>query len=90
MKQVEKILGISVNDFYIIGPAITEASGRILKDYKEGTHPKLKMLDSLIVLSLATFVIQIVYAQAVGKDPFNSFLAGLFCSLGQFALAGKK
>ena len=62
MKQLEKISGININDFYIIGPALTEASTRIVKDYKEGTHPKLKMLDSLIVLSLATFVLQIVYA----------------------------
>ncbi len=50
------------------------------------------MLDSLIVLCLVTFVVQIAYANALvfSRDPFNSYLAGIFCSLGQFALAGKK
>jgi hypothetical protein len=64
----------------------------MLKEYRVSTHPKLKMLDSLIVLCLVTFVVQIAYANALvfSRDPFNSYLAGIFCSLGQFALAGKK
>ena len=49
------------------------------------------MLDGLIIFSLLTLVAQIVYAQILvrDRDPFNSFLAGVFCSIGQFALAGK-
>ena len=54
------------------------------------THPKLRILDSLIVVSLSTFVIQIVYMFVEGtKDPLNAVMAGCFCSLGQFALSGK-
>lgn len=89
MKQLEKVIGLSMNDIQVVLPALKEAYTRIYKDYKELTHPKLKMLDGLIVLSLVTFVIQLVYAQIAGQDPYNSLLSGLFCSLGQFALSGK-
>ena len=49
------------------------------------------MLDGLIILSIVSFIAQVIYAQFIvfNRDPFNSYLAGLFCSLGQFALAGK-
>ena len=82
-------MGVNLNDLQTLIPAVTEASTRLVDEYKQTTHPKLKMLDTLIVLSLTTFVIQIFYAQIAGKDPFNSLLAGVFCSLGQFALSGK-
>jgi len=88
MKQVEKLVGVSLNDIRNVVPALKEATGRIFKEYLDNTHPKLKMLDGLIILSLVTFFIQLVYAQVAGKDPFNSLLSGLFCSLGQFALSG--
>ncbi|CDW89895.1 dad family protein [Stylonychia lemnae] len=87
MKQVEKFVGVNMNDVRVVLPALKEASARIFKEYLDNTHPKLKMLDGLIILSIATFVIQLVYSQVAGKDPFNSLLAGLFCSLGQFALS---
>ena len=63
----------------------------MIKEYQLNTHPKLKMLDSLIVFSLVSLVIQMIYANLVvfSRDPFNSYLAGIFCSLGQFALSGK-
>lgn len=47
------------------------------------------MLDSFIIFALSTLVIQIGYGAVVGRDPFNSLLAGSFCSLGMFALCGK-
>lgn len=89
MKQAEKLLGVSATDFSQLVPAIKNASTRMLVKYRETTHPKLRILDNLIIFCLATFAIQLAYAQVVGKDPYNSLLAGLFCSLGQFALAGK-
>jgi hypothetical protein len=91
MKTLEKMVGVNTADFANLLPALTSASTRMLKEYTQGTHPKLKMLDSLIALSVVTFVVQIVYANVIvfNKDPFNSYLAGIFCSLGQSALAGK-
>ena len=62
MKALEKILGVNMNDIRVVVPALKEATERIVKDYYETTHPKLKMLDSLIILSLVTFALQIVYA----------------------------
>jgi hypothetical protein len=62
MKTIEKIVGANLNDIYVVIPALKEASTRIYKEYREQTHPKLKMLDFLIILSIATFFIQLVYA----------------------------
>jgi hypothetical protein len=69
-------------------PSIFSAFSRISKEYKETTHPKLKMLDCLIVLCILSAIVQFIYAKVVGRDPFNAYLAGLFCSIGQFALSG--
>ena len=55
--------------------------------YRNETHPKLRVLDNLIMLSLLTFVIQVVYGMLCNRDPFYSFIAGVFCSLGVFAMA---
>ncbi len=44
------------------------------------------MLDQFILFTICTFIVQIAYSVLIGKDPFNSLLAGLFASLGQFAL----
>jgi len=62
MKQLEKIVGVNMNDIRVVIPALKEASTRIMKEYREQTHPKLKMLDGLIILSIATFIIQLAYA----------------------------
>lgn len=66
MKTVEKILGVSVNDISMVVPTLTQGYQRMSKDYFERTHPKLKMLDSLIILSLASWVFQFAYARVVG------------------------
>lgn len=91
MKAIEKYLGLSVTDIQTLGPAVKTASARMIKEYQQGTHPKLKMLDSLIIFSIVSCIVQVVYANLIvfNRDPFNSYLAGTFCSLGQFALAGK-
>ena len=57
MKEIEKIIGVSVNDLKVAIPAITEGYSRLRKEYLEKSHPRLKVLDQLIVFSLATFVI---------------------------------
>lgn len=57
MKQLEKIVGVNMNDIRVVIPALKEASTRMYNDYQNETHPKLKMLDGLILFSLATFVI---------------------------------
>lgn len=91
MKTIEKFVGVNLSDLDSLIPNLKSAANRIMNDYKQTTHPKLKMLDALIIFSLVTFIAQIVYANVIvrSRDPFNSYLAGVFCSLGQFALAGK-
>ena len=91
MNTLGKYFSLNLTDLSTLLPNLKSAASRIQGDYQKTTHPKLKMLDGLIVFSLITFVIQIVYANGLvfTRDPFNSYLAGVFCSLGQFALAGK-
>ena len=89
MKALEKVIGVNLHD---VKTALFSTKGvytRLMRDYLDKTHPKLRILDQLIIFCVLTFVIQVGYSVLVGKDPFNSLLAGAFCSLGQFALAGK-
>ena len=90
MKTVIGYLNDSVTDAKTVVPALKEAVSKLITQYNETTHPKLRILDNLILLSIATFVVQMTYMVVVGtKEPLNALLAGVFCSLGQFALAGK-
>ena len=90
MKAVNAYVNGVVKDAGLVLPAIREAVPKLISNYNEKTHPKLRALDNLILLCLASFVVQIVYFIVVGtKEPLNALLAGCFCSLGQFALSGK-
>ena len=69
-----------------MGQTITQAVSMAKTRYFKETPVKLQLLDNLILLSLATFFIQVVYGALFNRDPFNSFIAGTFCSLGTFAM----
>ncbi|KAI8469925.1 MAG: DAD/Ost2 [Monoraphidium minutum] len=56
-----------------------------LDEYKK-TPSKVKALDAFIVYALATAAVQFLYMLMVGTFPFNSFLAGILCSLSFFSL----
>lgn len=49
----------------------------------------VKVLDLFSVCSLATALVQFLYAFTMGTFPFNAFLAGFFCCIGSFVLTGK-
>ena len=88
MKTIQKYVDDSVKDTKTVVPALKDAIRRLRLQYDETTHPKLRILDYLIMFSLTTFFLQVAYMVVIGtKEPFNAFLAGCFCSLGQFALA---
>mmetsp|Transcript_21785 Transcript_21785/g.15614 ORF Transcript_21785/g.15614 Transcript_21785/m.15614 type:complete len:83 (+) Transcript_21785:31-279(+) len=82
MKSLEKVAGISVEDIKELVPGIKSAYDHIAKKYKKETHPKLRMLDNMIITSFVVFIIQVFYGVFINRDPFNSFVAGVFCSLG--------
>ena len=84
---MEKLIGLKTSDFTEIIPSMRAAFDRSRVEYLDTTHPKLRMLDNLIILSLATFVIQVVYGITFNRDPFNTFIAGVFSSLGLFGLS---
>ena len=85
-----KTVDTAIKDAQTVIPALLDAYNKLTVFYNESAHPKLRILDSLIFVCLASFFTQIVYMFVVGtKEPLNALLAGCFCSLGQFALAGK-
>ena len=87
MQFVERSLGISTKDVQELAPSIQAAVTTAKSQYLQNTHPKLRLLDNLILLSLGTFVLQVVYGLLINRDPFYSFIAGVFCSLGVFAMS---
>jgi hypothetical protein len=90
MKAINNYVNGVVKDAKLVLPAIKDAIPKLVSNYNEKTHPKLRALDNLILLCIVSFVLQLVYAIVVGtKEPFNAMLAGCFCSLGQFALSSK-
>ena len=83
MKAINNYVNGVVKDAKLVIPAINDAVPRLVTTYNESTHPKLRALDNLICLCIASFVLQIVYFIGIGtKEPFNALLAGCFCSLG--------
>ena len=83
MNTITKYLNDSVTDAKTVVPALKDALSKLTAQYNETTHPKLRILDNLILLSIASFVVQMVYMVAVGtKESLNALLAGVFCSLG--------
>ena len=87
LASIESFIGISVQDFKQLGTTCSAAFNDVKQKYLATTHPKLRMLDNLIVLSIVTFFIQLVYGVLICRDPFYSFIAGVFCSLGVFAMS---
>ena len=67
-------------------PNLAAASKVASGKYNQETSAKLKLVDNLAALALAVFVVQLVYGGLFCRDPFNSFIAGLFCSMGVFAM----
>jgi hypothetical protein len=57
-------------------------------DFYKDTPKQIKMLDSLIALSLVLSLLQLAYYILGGKNPFEAFVAGLFCTLGIMVLTG--
>lgn len=86
MQKVEQTLGITSKDITELVPTFKSAFSTAQNQYLATTHPKLRLLDNLILLCITTFFIQVVYGVLFNRDPFNSFIAGVFCSLGLFAM----
>ncbi|WIA16159.1 hypothetical protein OEZ86_007668 [Tetradesmus obliquus] len=64
---------------------ITELINTFVTEYKK-TPAKLKIIDAFMMYALLTAAAQFAYMMLVGTFPFNSFLAGLLCSLAFFSL----
>ena len=57
-------------------------------DFYKTTPKQIKMLDLLIALSFVLSMLQLTYYILGGRNPFEAFVAGLFCTLGIMVLTG--
>lgn len=55
--MIQKVFGVASSDFETLLPSLKSAAKRMTSDYSHKTHPKLKMLDALIVFSLVSLVV---------------------------------
>ncbi|MTV28808.1 hypothetical protein FTX61_26040 [Nitriliruptoraceae bacterium ZYF776] len=59
----------------------------ILREYKQTTALKLRLIDLYLLYVFLTGVIQFLYCCLVGTFPFNAFLAGFISTVASFILA---
>jgi hypothetical protein len=86
MQSLEKFFGLRGDDFRMLAPNLKNAATQTIQKYLRDTESRFRMIDSFALLCLSLFAIQIVYGVALCRDPFNSFIAGTFCSLGMFGM----
>jgi hypothetical protein len=67
----------------------SEALQQIWQSYKR-EPTRIKLVDAYMLFLLLTGAVQFFYCVAVGKYPFNAFLAGFISSVGAFVLAGMR
>lgn len=79
-------IGFSVADFTQAPSNLRSGYKTLSEKYTKETPQRLKMLDTLSMLCLSLFAVNVVYGVAVCRDPFNSFIAGTFCTMGIFSL----
>ena len=56
MQHLEQAIGLKVTDFTQFVPTLREAVNSTSAKYFKETPSKLQMIDSLVILSLATFL----------------------------------
>lgn len=61
---------------------VNETKAILLKEYSKNTKTRTKLIDLFLVFNVVLSVIQLVYEKLVSDYPFNSFLAGFFCTTG--------
>jgi hypothetical protein len=70
--------------------AIGDIIAKFRRDYWVGTPTQIKILDSFLAYVALTGLLQFAYCALVGTFPFNSFLSGLFSTIGVFVLTGER
>ncbi len=70
-------------------PPLLSVLAEVAREYAATASTRERLCDSVLLAALVTAAIQLAYC-ALGSFPFNSFLAGFFCSLGVFVLTGER
>lgn len=61
---------------------------KILKvNYSKSTSKRTRLIDIFIAFNLILTALQYLYMKIAGDFPYNSFLAGFFCTLGTATLS---
>ena len=86
MQQISKLIGFNLRDIKSLPAALLEASTFALQKYQQETKPRVKLIDNFCIFALFVFAVQLSYGVVFSREPFDSFIAGVFCSLGLFAM----
>ena len=55
---------------------LTPSLDSLWKSYDDTTHPRLKLIDALLVFLMLSGIVQFLYCILVTNYPFNAFLSG--------------
>ena len=55
MKVINTYISEAIKDSQTVIPALKNAAAKLNQDYTETTHPKLRILDSLVILCITSF-----------------------------------
>lgn len=75
-----------MKDLSTLPPQLINASQIALAKYRQETRPRVKLIDNFSLFALFVFAVQMGYGICFSREPFDSFIAGVFCSLGIFAM----
>ena len=82
-KDLEELSSLSLRNLGLILETFWEG-------YVQTTPKKIKIIDAFCFVCFLLTGIQILYCIIVGNFPMNSFLSGVFTSLGSLIITGKK
>ena len=67
---------------------VVKETVKILRaNYSKSTSKRTRLIDIFIAFNLFLTVLQYLYMKVAGDFPYNSFLAGFFCTLGTATLS---
>ena len=55
MKVINTYISESIKDSQTVIPALKNAAVKLAQNYQENTHPKLRILDNLVILCILSF-----------------------------------
>ena len=81
-KHTEKVVAVERSDKAGL-VSVSQILRSFLLSYKS-TESRVKLIDAFALFAITQAIVQVAYLLIAGSFPYNSFLSGFFCSVGQF------